>query len=89
MADFTYNNAKDASTDHTSFKLNYGFHPRVFFKNNIDPRSKSYSADKLAKKLKKLIIFANKTYSMPEISRKKHIIKAWSLKAMLKERRFG
>ncbi len=30
MADFVYTNAKNASTSHTPFKLNCGYHPRVF-----------------------------------------------------------
>ena len=29
MAEFAYNNAKNASTDHTPFELNYGYHPRM------------------------------------------------------------
>ena len=32
MAKFIYNNAKNASTGHTLFKLNCGFNPRVFLK---------------------------------------------------------
>lgn len=31
MAEFAYNNAKNANTGHILFKLNYGYHPRVFF----------------------------------------------------------
>ena len=27
MAEFTYNNAKNASTSHTPFELNYSYHP--------------------------------------------------------------
>ncbi len=37
MAEFAYNNAKNASTGHTPFELNYGYHPRVFFEEDIDP----------------------------------------------------
>ena len=55
MAEFTYNNAKNPSTGHTSFELNCSYHPRVSFKEDIDPRSKSRSADKLARKLRELI----------------------------------
>ena len=55
MAEFAYNNAKNASTGHTPFELNYGFHPRVSFKNNVDPRSRSRSANELAKELKELM----------------------------------
>ena len=55
IAEFAYNNAKNASTGHTSFKLNCGFHLQVSFEDDINPRSRSRSADKLAKELRKLM----------------------------------
>ena len=55
MAKFVYNNTKNASTGRILFKLNYGYHPQVSFKNNVDLHSKSCSANKLAKKLRELI----------------------------------
>ena len=55
MAEFAYNNAKNASTGHTPFKLNYSFYPRVFFKDDIDFCSRSCTANKLAKELRELI----------------------------------
>ena len=55
MAEFLYNNAKNASTSHILFKLNYGYYPKVFFKENIDPRSRSHLVNKLAEELKELI----------------------------------
>ena len=55
MAKFAYNNAKNASISHTLFELNYGFHPQVFFEDDVDPRSKSRFADKLAKELRELM----------------------------------
>ena len=55
MAEFAYNNAKNASTGHMPFKLNCGFHLRVFFKDDIVPCSRSCSADEMAKKLRELI----------------------------------
>ncbi len=55
MAEFAYNNAKNASTGHTPFELNYGYHPRVFFKEDVDSRSRSRSANKLAEELKELM----------------------------------
>ena len=55
MAEFAYNNAKNASTGHMPFKLNCGFHPQVFFKDDVDPHSRSRSADELAKELRELI----------------------------------
>ena len=55
MAKFTYKNAKNANIGHIPFKLNCGYHPRVCFKEDVDPRSRSRSAKKLAEDLKKLI----------------------------------
>ena len=55
MAEFAYNNAKNASTGHTPFELNYGFHLWVFFKDDVDLHSRSRSANKLANKLRKLM----------------------------------
>ncbi len=54
MAEFAYNNAKNASTGHTPFELNCGFHPRASYEEDIDPRSKSKAADELATELKEL-----------------------------------
>lgn len=45
IAEFAYNNTKNASIGHTTLKLNYGYHLC----------SKSYSNDKLAKLLKNLM----------------------------------
>ena len=36
MAEFAYNNAKNASTGHKPFELNCGYHPHVSFKENTD-----------------------------------------------------
>ena len=56
MAKFAYNNTKNASTSHTAFKVNYGYHRRVSYKKNIDPLSKSKSANKLSAELWELMI---------------------------------
>ncbi len=55
MAEFAYNNAKNASTGHTSFELNCGYHPRVSFKENVDPCSRSRSGNELAEELRELM----------------------------------
>ena len=55
MTEFTYNNAKNASTGHTLFKLNYRYHPWVSYKKDLDPRSKSKTAEKLSFKLQNLM----------------------------------
>lgn len=55
MAKFTYNNAKYASIGHMPFELNYSYHSRVFYKEDVDPCSKSKSANKLSTELKELM----------------------------------
>ncbi len=39
MAEFAYNNVKNASTSYTSFELNCGYHPKTSYKEDVDPRS--------------------------------------------------
>ena len=56
MAEFAYNNAKNASTGHTPFELNCGFHPRMSYEEDVDPRSQSKSADELSAELRELMI---------------------------------
>ena len=51
MAKFAYNNAKNASTGHTPFELNCGYHLWVSYEEDIDPRPKFKSADELSAEL--------------------------------------
>lgn len=53
---FAYNNKKNTSTGHTSFKLNFGYYSLILYKKNVDSYSKSKLANKLEVKLKKLMI---------------------------------
>ncbi len=55
MAEFAYNYTKNASISHTPFEFNCGYHPRVSFKEDVDPRLRFYSANKLAEDLRELI----------------------------------
>ena len=55
IAEFAYNNAKNASTSHTSFKLNCRYHPRMSYKKDVNPRSQSKLADKLSAELRGLM----------------------------------
>ena len=55
MAEFAYNNAKNASTGHTPFELNCGYHPCVSYKEDLDPRSKSKTAEELSSELRNLM----------------------------------
>ena len=48
IAEFAYNDAKNANTGHTPFKLNCGYHFWVSEEEDIDPCSKSKLADKLS-----------------------------------------
>ncbi len=60
MAEFAYNNAKNTSTDHTLFKLNCGYHSCASYKEDVNLRFQSKSADKLATELRKLMIVCKK-----------------------------
>ena len=55
IAEFVYNNVKNASTSYTPFELNCGYHSRISYKEDINPRSQSKSADDLANNLRKLM----------------------------------
>ena len=55
MAKFAYINAKNASTSHTPFKLNYNYYLYVFFKENTNFCSQSKTTDKLSTKLQELM----------------------------------
>ena len=55
MAEFAYNNAKNASTSYTPFELNCGYHPCVSYEEDINPRFKSKLADDLARELRELM----------------------------------
>ena len=56
MAEFAYNNTKNASTDFTLFKLNCGYYPRILYKKDLNPRSQSRTAKELFSKLRELMI---------------------------------
>ena len=60
MAEFAYNNAKNASTGHTLFELNCGYYLYVSYEEDVDPHSKSKSADELSAELNELITFCRK-----------------------------
>ncbi len=55
MAEFAYNNMKNASTGHTPFELNCGYHPQTSYEEDVDPYSQSKSANELAIELRELI----------------------------------
>ena len=55
MTEFTYKNAKNANIGHTLFKLNYGDHLRIFYREDFDPRLKSRITKKLIFEFQKLM----------------------------------
>ena len=62
MAEFAYNNAKNASTGYTFFELNCDYHFWMLYKDNVDLCSKSKSADNLSAELRELMIVCRKNF---------------------------
>ena len=60
MTELTYNNAKNVSIGYTSFKLNYGYHLRLLYKEEVNSHSKSKSIDELSAELRELMIICQK-----------------------------
>ena len=73
MAKFVYNNAKNASTGHTPFELNCGYHPRMLYEEEVDSHSKSKSANKLLAELKELMIVCQENlHHVQELQKRAH-----------------
>ena len=73
MAEFAYNNARNASTDYMPFELNCGYHPWVSYKEDVDPCSQSKSADELSAELKKLMIVCRENlHHVQELQKRAH-----------------
>ena len=73
MAEFAYNNAKNASSGHTPFELNCGYHPRMSYEEDVDPRSKSKSADELSAELRELMIVCQENlHHAQELQKRAH-----------------
>ena len=73
MAEFVYNNTKNASTGHTPFELNCGNHPCVSFEEDADPRSKSKSADELSAELQELMtVCRDNLFHAQELQKRAH-----------------
>ena len=58
IAEFAYNNAKNASTGYTLFEFNCGYHLHVSYKKEeiLNLRSKSKTAEELSSELQELMI---------------------------------
>ena len=81
MAEFAYNNAKNASTGHTPFELNCSYHPQMLYKEDVDSRCQSKSVDKLLAELRELMIVCQENlYHAQESQKQAHDkgVKLWS-----------
>ena len=56
IAEFAYNNTKNASTGYILFELNCKYHPHVFYEEDLDPCSKSRTVEELFFELQELMI---------------------------------
>ncbi len=73
MAEFAYNNTKNASTRHTPFELNCGYHPRVSFEENVEPCLRSRSITELTKELRELMkVCCQNLLHVQELQKKAH-----------------
>lgn len=73
MAEFAYNNAKNASTNHMPYKFNYGYHLRIFYKKDFNLCSKSKVGNELAGKLKNLMtLYWENFYNTQELQKRAH-----------------
>ena len=73
IAEFAYNNARDASTNDMSLELNYGHYPWISYKKNINPRPQSKSANKLSAKARELMIVCQKNiHYTQEVQKRAH-----------------
>ena len=73
MAEFTYNNFKNANTGHTPFELNCGYHFQTLYEEKVNPRFQSKSADKQAEELRELmIVCCENLYHAQELQKRAH-----------------
>lgn len=62
MPEFAYNNTKNASIGHMPIKLNYCYHSRISYKEDMDSCFKSKSVDELSIKLQELMTLYKKNF---------------------------
>ena len=81
MAEFAYNNAKNATTGHTPFEMNSGYHPRISYKEAVEPHSQSKSANKLSAELREpMIVCRENLHHAQELQKQAYNkgVKPWS-----------
>ena len=73
MAEFTYNNTKNASTGYMFFELNYTYYPQMLYKEKVNSRSQSKLANKLLAELRELmVIYCKNLYYAQEFQKQAH-----------------
>ena len=73
MAEFIYNNAKDAGTGFMPFELNCGYHPWVFYKKDLNLCSQLKTAEKLSSKLRnQMAVCQQNLYYAQELQKRAH-----------------
>ena len=73
MTEFAYNNAKNTSTSRTLFELNCGYHPCIFYKEDLDLCSKSKNVEELFFELQKFIAVCQQNlYRAQEFQKRAH-----------------
>ena len=81
MVEFDYNNSKNVSTGHTPFKLNCGYQPWMSYKEEVDFRSQSKSADELSEKFREImIVWCENLHHAQKLQKQAHDkeVKPWS-----------
>ena len=74
MAEFAYNNAKNASSGHTPFELNYDYHPQIMYKDNVDSCFKSKLAKNPFAELRELMIASRENlYHAQELQKRAYV----------------
>ena len=89
LAEFAYNNAKNTSIGYTPFELNCGFQPRASYKEDVDPYSKSKTADQLATELHTLISVYRENLQYTQDLQKQYYDKHAKPKSYAQETKFG
>ena len=73
MAEFAYNNAKNASIGYTPFELNCGYHPRVLYKEDFDLRLQSRTSEERSSKLWELMTVCQQNlHHVQELQKRGH-----------------
>ena len=73
MAEFAYNNPKNASTGFTLFNLNYEYHLRISYEEDLDPHSKSRTMEELSSKLRELMtVYQQNLHHAQELQKQGH-----------------